>query len=223
MQLVANNRTIRVCLVEDQGDIRQGLAELLSEEDGFACDAAFHSMERLLEYLAGKPAASLPQVALIDLGLPEMSGLEGIRELREHWPSISPLVLTVHGDDGRIMDALCAGANGYLLKNTPPRRLLEAITESAAGGSPMSPAVARRVVELFRRIRPPSKSEHELTPHELRILNLLVSGENYKTAAVKLGVSVNTIAYHVRHIYEKLHVHSRSEAVAKALRSGIFT
>lgn len=213
---------IRVCLVEDQEDIRRGLAELISESEGFSSTGAYRTMERLLESLPALDADAMPHVALIDLGLPGMSGIEGIGWLRRDWPSISPLVLTVHDDDARIMDALCAGANGYLLKNTPLPRLLEAIGESAAGGSPMSPTVARRVVELFRKVRPPAKSEHELTPHELRILNMLVAGENYKTTAVKLKVSVNTISYHVRHIYEKLHVHSRTEAVAKALRSGMF-
>jgi DNA-binding NarL/FixJ family response regulator len=132
-------------------------------------------------------------VALIDIGLPGMNGIEGIRRIHERWPAVSPVMLTVYDDDERILEALCAGANGYLLKNTPAVRLLEAIRDSATGGSPMSPEVARRVVELFRRL-PPPQADFQLTPHEVRILDLLVRGENYKTAAVKMGVSVNTIS-----------------------------
>ena len=150
-----------------------------------------------------------------------MNGIEGIRRIQAAWPDVSPVILTVYDDDERILEALCAGANGYLLKNTPPVRLLAAIQDSASGGAPMSPEVARRVVELFRRVQPPPQADYQLTPHEVRILNMFVRGENYKMAAAKLGVSVNTISYHVRHIYEKLHVHSRSEAVAKALQRGL--
>lgn len=207
----------RVWIVEDQPDIRNSLTALIGGSPGFACTGSFASMEAAV----GQGTPEPPHVALVDIGLPGMSGIEGIRRIRERWPLLSPLVLTVYDDDDRILEALCAGANGYLLKNTSPIRLLEAIRESASGGSPMSPEVARRVVELFRRVQPPPQADYQLTPHELRILNLLVRGENYKTAAVKLGVSVNTISYHVRHIYEKLHVHSRSEAVAKALQNGL--
>jgi DNA-binding NarL/FixJ family response regulator len=150
-----------------------------------------------------------------------MSGIEGIRILRELHPDMRLLVLTVYDDDERIFEALCAGASGYLLKKTPPARLLESLRETAEGGAPMSPEVARRVIEIFRRVRPAEREEHDLTPHELRILKMLVDGHNYRTAAASLGVSVNTIAFHVKRIYEKLHVHSKSEAVAKALKSGL--
>lgn len=115
--------------------------------------------------------------------------------------------------------ALCPGAFGYLLKNTPPARLIESIREVANGGAPVSPEIARWVITLFQKIRPLERSEYELTPHEIRILKLLVEGHNYKTAAAELHVTVNTVSFHVRRIYEKLHVHSKSEAVAKALRA----
>lgn len=130
-------------------------------------------------------------------------------------------MLTVYSDDERIFSALCAGACGYLLKKTPAAQLVRSIREAVDGGSPISPDVARRVVEIFRQFRPPSHPEHALTPHELRLLQLLINGHNYKTAAVELSVSVNTISFHIRHIYEKLQVHSKSEAVAKALRMGL--
>jgi DNA-binding NarL/FixJ family response regulator len=157
----------------------------------------------------------------VDIGLPGMSGIDGVRILHERHPSIQLLMLTVYDDDDRIFRALCAGATGYLLKKTPPARLLDSLREAAGGGAPMSPEVARRVVALFRRYRPRGPAENDLTPHETRILKLLVEGHNYKTAAAELGVSVNTVAFHLKHIYEKLHVHSKSEAVSKALRDGI--
>jgi DNA-binding NarL/FixJ family response regulator len=174
-----------------------------------------------MEAALAQSGADPPHVALIDIGLPGMTGIEGIRRIHCRWPEVSLVTLTVYDDDARILEALCAGATGYLLKNTPAGRLQDAIRDSASGGSPMSPEVARRVIELFRRVQPPPQADYQLTPHEMRILNLLVRGENYKTAAVTLGVSVNTISYHVRHIYEKLHVHSRAEAVTKALRGGL--
>jgi DNA-binding NarL/FixJ family response regulator len=114
---------------------------------------------------------------------------------------------------------LCAGASGYLLKKTPPAKLLESLQEAIAGGAPMSPEVARRVLNLFRQVRPPEHGDYQLTPHEQRLLKLLVEGHSYKTAATHLGVSVKTISFHLQKIYEKLQVHSKSEAVAKALRN----
>jgi DNA-binding NarL/FixJ family response regulator len=133
------------------------------------------------------------------------------------------LVLSVYDDDDRIFDALCAGACGYLLKNTPPARLLASLEETVLGGSPMSPEIARRVVTLFREIRPPVAADYQLTPHETRLLKLLVDGHNYKTAAQELKVSVNTISFHMRNIYQKLQVHSKSEAVSKALRQRLIS
>jgi DNA-binding NarL/FixJ family response regulator len=147
-----------------------------------------------------------------------MSGIEGIRALKIRFPQLLVLVLTIYDDDARIFDAICAGACGYLLKKTAPARLLESIKEVVDGGAPMSPEVARRVIDLFRDIRPPTHADYHLTPHETRLLKLLVDGYNYKSAAEELHVSVNTISFHMRRVYEKLQVHSKSEAVAKALR-----
>ena len=208
---------ILAAIVEDQREIREGLALLIGETPGFRCTGTYRSME---EALVGIPAA-LPQVALVDIGLPGMSGIEGIKLLRASHPDLHLLVLTVYDDDDRIFEALCAGASGYLLKKTPPDKLLEGLKEAVAGGSPISPEIARRVISVFRRVHIPKKADHGLTPHELRVLNLLVEGHNYKTAAVQLGVSVNTVAFHIKRIYEKLQVHSKSAAVAKALRDGL--
>jgi DNA-binding NarL/FixJ family response regulator len=146
-----------------------------------------------------------------------MNGIDGVRILKQRHPDLLILMSSVYDDDERVFDAICAGACGYLLKKTPPSRLLESIREAVAGGAPMTPEVARRVIRLFREIRPPERANYDLTPHETRLLKLFVEGHNYKTAATELGVSVNTINFHVRNIYEKLQVHSRSEAVAKAL------
>ena len=206
---------IKVSIVEDQRDIREGLASLIKFTDGYQCTGSFRSMEEALE----KMQFELPHIMLVDIGLPGMNGIEGIRLLKEKWPEILLLMLTVYEDDEMIFDALCAGACGYLLKKTPPARLIESLTEAMDGGAPMSPEVARRVIKLFREISPPDKADYQLTPHELRLLKLLVEGHNYKTAATAQGVKVTTIAFHMRNIYEKLQVHSKSEAVSKALRN----
>lgn len=208
---------LRVALIEDRREIRTGLQALIGGTEGFACAEAFASMEEALPALTARP----PDVVLADIGLPGMSGIEGLRLLRQRHPELPMLMLTVYDDDERIFDALCAGASGYLLKKTAPARLLESLREAAAGGSPMSPEVARRVIALFREVRPPAQADYDLTPHERRLLGMLVEGHNYKTAAAELGVSVNTVSFHVRHVYQKLQVHSRSEAVAKALRERI--
>ncbi len=206
---------IKVAIVEDQRDIREGLASLIKFTDGYECTGSFRSMEEALE----KIRFELPNIMLVDIGLPGMSGIEGIRLLKESYPQLLLLMLTVYDDDEMIFDALCAGACGYLLKKTPPALLIESLQEAMSGGAPMSPEVARRVIKLFREIRPPDRAEYKLTPHELRLLKLIVEGHNYKTAAVALNVKVTTIAFHMRNTYEKLQVHSKSEAVAKALRN----
>jgi DNA-binding NarL/FixJ family response regulator len=207
-------QTITVGLIEDRREIREGLAMLIEGTDGYSCVATFSSMEDAIARIHH----NLPQVALVDIGLPGMSGIEGIAILKERHPQLLLLMLTVYDDDERIFKALCAGACGYLLKKTPPARLLESIREVVAGGAPMSPAVARKVIYLFREFRPPEHAEFHLTPHETKLLRMLVEGHNYKTVGAELGVSINTISFHMRHIYEKLQVHSKSEAVSKALR-----
>ncbi len=209
---------IRVAIVEDRPEYRLSLVELLASEPGYALCGQYSSMERTIEGLAA--VSPLPDVMLIDVGLPGMSGIEGIAILRERYPGVALIALTVFDDDGRIFNAICAGANGYLLKNVPPRRLLDGIKEVLAGGAPMSPGVARRVIELFRDFRPPVAA-HDLTPHELRVLRLIVEGHSYRTAAKQLGVSPNTIRFHSKSIYTKLEVHSRAEVVSKALRKGL--
>jgi DNA-binding NarL/FixJ family response regulator len=208
---------IRVAIVEDQRDIREGLRFLIDNTPTYTCTGWFESMEHALSAM---PTLHV-DIILMDLGLPGMSGLEGIRRFKERYPELHLVALTIHDDDDRIFEALCAGASGYLLKKTPPARLIECLHEVMTGGAPMSPEVATRVITLFREFRPPAQAQHRLTPHEVRLLGLLAQGHSCKTAAAVLGSSVHTVAFHMKHIYAKLQVHSKSEAVAKGLRDRI--
>jgi DNA-binding NarL/FixJ family response regulator len=210
---------IAVGIVEDREQQREALSALIAGTAGFRLAGTFKSME---EALAGI-GSDFADVLLIDLGLPGMSGSEGIRILKERYPKFATIVVTVFDDDARIFDALCAGASGYLLKKTPADKILDGIREVTLGGAPMSPEVARKVLALFRKCRPPAQAGHDLTPHELRLLGLLVDGHSYRTAAAALGVTVHTVSFHLRQIYDKLQVHSKSEAVAKAIRKGLIT
>jgi DNA-binding NarL/FixJ family response regulator len=211
------NQPLTALVIEDQREIRDGLRLLINGTPGYRCTATFTSIEEAL----AQTACDTPQVILLDIGLPGMSGLEGIPLLQDRYPKVPIVVLTVYEDDDRIFRALCAGATGYLLKKTPPARLLDNLREAVEGGAPMSLEVARKVIALFRQFQPPVRADYDLSPHEMRLLKLLSEGHNYKTAAAKLSLSVNTISFHMRAIYDKLHVHSKSEAVAKAFRSGL--
>jgi len=211
----SQSKPLSVAIVEDHSEFREYLSALISGTDGFKCLGSFRSVEEALPKLTSQ----VPDVMLIDIGLPGMNGIDGIRLFKERFPEILFLTLTIHDDDERIFDALCAGASGYLLKKTQPSRLVESVREAAQGGAPMSPEIARRVIKIFREIRPPQRADYNLTPHEIRILKLLVEGHNYKTAATKLGVAPTTINFHLQNIYQKLQVHSKTEAVAKALRN----
>jgi DNA-binding NarL/FixJ family response regulator len=206
---------IKVAIIEDQRNIRECLSFLVNGTDGFLCTGSYRSVEEALDRIG----SMVPDVVLSDIGLPGMDGIKGVRILKERFPDLVILMITVYSDDDRIFDAICAGASGYLLKKTPPARLLESIREAVAGGAPMTPEIARRVITLFREYSPSERAEYNLTPHETRLLKLFVQGHNYKTASVELGVSINTINFHVRNIYEKLQVHSRAEAVALALKN----
>jgi DNA-binding NarL/FixJ family response regulator len=205
---------VRVAIIEDVREVRESLKVLIGGTKGFACVSSYRTMEEALVGIAG----NRPDVILTDIGLPGMDGVEGTRMLRERLPGVPILALTVYDDDENVFNAICAGASGYLLKNTPPARLLESLQDVADGGAPMSPEVARRVVRLFRTFRPPRSAAHDLTPQEMALLKLMVEGHHYKTAAHELGISTNTVSFHLKNIYEKLQVHSKTEAVAKALR-----
>lgn len=213
----ASSEPIRVGIIEDDRATREGLAMLINGTPGYRCQATFRSVEDALRSIG----SDAPNVLLLDIDLPGMKGSEGVRLLKEKCPSAQILMLTVYAEEDKVFESICNGACGYLLKETPPARLLEAISEACRGGSPMSPEIARKVVALFQKTGPPEKLDEQLTPQEFRLLKLLVEGYSYQGAADRLNISVNTVRDYIRSIYDKLHVHSRSEAVVKALRSRI--
>lgn len=207
---------IRVAIVEDQRRTREGIAAEIAAADDLRVAGAYGSMEEALPVLERDP----PDVLLTDIGLPGMSGIDGVRRYRARHERALVLMLSVFGDDRHVFEAICAGACGYLLKDTPPDRLRDAVRELVAGGAPMTPEIARRVVATFRQV-PEVQAEHGLSPRELDVLRALGQGHSYKTAAVALGLSIDTVRFHIRNIYAKLHVHSKSEAVVAALQRGI--
>ena len=209
---------IRVALVEDDPGLRESLRLLIGGTRGFLCTGTWGSAEEALEHL--KREGAVPDVLLMDIHLPGMPGSEAVRVVREARPSIAVLMLSVYEGEEDVFESLCNGAAGYLLKKTPPPRLLEAIREVKAGGAPMSPEIARKVIRVFREIVPP-KPDHALTAQEVRLLKLLAEGASYQAAGDRLEISINTVRNHVRSVYEKLHVNSKSAAVSKALKSRI--
>jgi DNA-binding NarL/FixJ family response regulator len=214
---VTSPREIRVTIVEDDEELREGLSWLIGSTQGFRCERTFGSVEAALEGIADAP----PDVMLLDIGLPGMSGTDGVVRFRALHPEMQILMLSVYAERERVFESICNGACGYLLKTTPPQRVLEAVREVVAGGSPMSPEIARQVVTLFQKTGTPSKSDERLTAQELRLVKLLADGHSYQAAAKQLAVSVNTVRNYIRSVYDKLHVHSKSEAVSKAIRSGL--
>jgi DNA-binding NarL/FixJ family response regulator len=214
-QYMSQVNAITVALIDDETAIQRSLELLINGTPGYRCTGAFGSIKEGIRSLAQK----IPDVLLLDVNLPELSGPEGARLLHEKFPSMQILMLTVYDEDKHIFESICNGASGYLLKRTPPGELLEAIRDVYQGGAPMSPEVARKVVELFHKTGPIEKIERDLTPHEVRVLKLLSEGYSYQATADRLHVSINTIRDYVRSIYDKLHVHSKAAAVRKALRS----
>lgn len=204
---------IHVAIVDDDDEMRRGLRKIIESEDGFLC-ADFDGGAKALETFDETP----PDVVLMDIGMPDKSGIEWVEILKGRYPHIQCLMLTVHSDEEKIFQSLRAGAVGYLLKTTAPERLLASIRETYAGGAPMSGEVARKVLTYFQQPKDGNVFS-TLSQRELDVLHALTEGYTYKTIADKLFVSVNTIRFHLRNIYAKLHVRSRTEAVAKALKS----
>ena len=203
-----------MAIVEDDRGTREGLGMLINGTPGYRCVGTFRSVEDALRILK-----EAPHVMLLDIQLPGMSGSDGVKVFRERFPKLEVVMLTVLAEQQKVFESICNGACGYLLKETPPAKLLEAISEARAGGAPMSPEIARHVVNLFQKTGPPEEFDDQLTPQELRLLRLLAEGHSYQGASGQLNISVNTVRDHIRSIYDKLHVHSKSEAVSKALRN----
>jgi DNA-binding NarL/FixJ family response regulator len=209
---------INVIIVEDNGTIREGLAVLINGTEGFRCVATYPDCESLLKHIDDLT----PDILLMDIVLPGISGIDGVKKIKQIVPDLNILMLTVYGENDLVFEALCAGACGYLLKNTPPARLLEAIKEAHEGGSPMSPNIARQVVSLLHQKNLLTASpETILTAREKEILNALSQGNNYQAIAESLFISVSTVRFHIRNIYQKLHVQTQPEAVATAIRKGL--
>lgn len=204
---------IKVSIVEDIDEIRENLALIINAADGFECTSAFRNSESAIKQIPSEEV----DVVLMDINLPKMNGIECVRELKTQRPDLQFIMLTVYDDFERIFESLKAGATGYLLKRTPHKKLLEAIEEVNNGGSPMSSPIARMIVESFQRDTSESIKDSNLTKREFEILELLSKGYKYKEIAEHLFLSIETVRSHLRKIYEKLQVRSRTEAVLKYL------
>jgi len=210
---------IKVAIIEDNTTIREGLGALINGTGGYSCVGSYPDCE---SFLAKLETLSV-DVILMDIGLPGMSGIDGISRAKKIKPELNILMLTVYEDNQSVFKALCAGACGYLVKKTPPSRLLEAIKDAYEGGAPMSSLIARQVITVFQQNSNTISVEEsmDLSAREKEVLNSLAEGNNYQEIADRLFISVDTVRHHIRNIYRKLHVHSQSEAVAKAIRRGL--
>lgn len=206
---------IKVAIFEDNKQLRESLKELINTAENMVCIGSFPDAGKLVRNIE----FAKPDVVLMDINMPGISGIEAVHIIKEKFPAVQILMQTVFEDNDKIFAAICAGASGYMLKKTTPQKMLEAIEETYQGGAPMSPSVAGKVLQMFRSQSNITKHEFiQLSVREKEILSLLVKGKSYKMIAVECFISTDTVSTHVRHIYEKLHVHSKSEAVAKAIK-----
>jgi DNA-binding NarL/FixJ family response regulator len=207
--------SIRVAIFEDKSLLRESLYQLINGAEGLTCVGAFADCNDIIFNLK----RTTPQVVLMDIQMPGINGIEGVKIIKENFPEIRIIMQTVVEDDDKIFASICSGASGYLLKNTTPARLLQAIAEVYEGGAPITPAIAQKVLDKFRRQSPGSSEElNTLSVREKEILECLVEGMSYKMIAASRKISIDTVRFHIRNIYEKLHVGSKSEAVSKAMR-----
>lgn len=205
---------MNVALFEDNIKLRESLMQLINAEEDLVCTGAFADANNLIL----KMDKSKPHVVMMDINMPGLSGIEAVRIIKEKYPLVNIMMQTVFEDDDKIFAAICAGASGYMLKKTIPQKMIEAIRETYMGGAPMTASVASRVLQMFRSYMDSGKYEFiDLSVREKEILTLLVAGKSYKAIAAICFISIDTVSTHVHHIYEKLHVHSKSEAVAKAI------
>lgn len=210
--------TINVWLIEDHKTYGERLSRALNRIEGLACTQRFTACEDAFAALTSEPA---PQVLLLDVGLPGMNGIDGIARLRQFAPQTAVVILTVFEEDDKIFRAICAGAAGYLLKTSSTEDIAAAIRSAAAGGSPINPTIARRVLEMFSKANTASQNDYGLTPREMDILKLLVDGRTIKDAAAQLGIGYYTADEYIRSVYVKLQVRSRGSAIAKAVKEGL--
>ncbi len=205
---------LRIMMFDDSADLRDGLSHLIQMTAGFKMTGAFADCNQAIRRIE----ELFPDVILMDIDMPGINGIEGVRIIKSEFPDIKIIMLTVFEDEDKIFDALRAGASGYLLKKAPPAKIMEALAEVMRGGAPMSEAIARKVVQFFAAEGRRNTNEYALTNREKEVLQLLVNGNSYKMTAAEMNVSVETVRSHIKNMYDKLHVHSKSEAVAKALK-----
>lgn len=212
-------QSIAVTIFEDNTDLREGMQYILNASAGFSCAGAFANCSHLIKDIK----ETAPTIVLMDIRMPGMSGIEAVAVLRNEFPQLPVLMQTVFEDEAKVFAAICAGANGYILKNTPMVKFLEAIKDTAEGGSPMTPSIAAKVLKMFKDQNPKADvaNNYDLSAREKEILHLLVDGLSYKLIADKLFIAYETVHSHVKNIYQKLHVNSVNEAVSKALRNRI--
>jgi DNA-binding NarL/FixJ family response regulator len=210
---------INIAIVEDDNDIRSGIQQYLKKQTDMTCSIATESVESFRFLLSG--ATVKPDVIIMDIGLPGMSGIEGIKLIKEKNPEINIIVFTVYDDHDKIFNSLCAGASGYLLKNTPLVEIKDGIEQLYKGGSPMSPQIARKTIDLFNKNIKPIKNKSPLTNREKEIVVGLVDGLSYKLIADRMSISIETVRYHIKNIYLKLHVNCKAEVITKSLRGEI--
>jgi DNA-binding NarL/FixJ family response regulator len=209
---------IKVTIFEDNTNLRRGLTTLINGSVGFECVGAFGNCDNLIKNITD----SKPDVVLMDIQMPGMDGIEAVKMLKPQFPKVKILMETIFEDDEKVFHSICNGAEGYILKNTPPAQILEAIREIYEGGAPMSPSIASKVLAMFKSGTSLIKDEsYNLTDREKEVLKYLVDGMSYKMVAEKCFVSLETISSHVKNIYKKLQVHSKSEAVGKAIKGKI--
>jgi DNA-binding NarL/FixJ family response regulator len=205
---------IKVTIFEDNKSLRESLRQLIDNAEGMYCTGAFPDANKLVRSMQ----LTNPDVVMMDINMPGVSGIEAVQLIKEKFPQVRIMMQTVFEDNDKIFAAICAGASGYMLKKTVPQKMIEAIRETYLGGAPMTASVAIKVLQMFRSQNMGEKNEFiDLSDREKEILALLVKGKSYKAVASECFISIDTVSTHVRHIYEKLHVHSKSEAVAKAI------
>ncbi len=206
---------IRILIFEDNIDFIDSLSELISNADGMELAGVYNNCKNVIKNVEHHQ----PDVVLMDIDMPVENGLQGLRSLRAAGNEVSVLMLTVFDDNERVFQSICHGASGYILKRTAPEKIIEAINEAHTGGAPMTPSVAKQVLKLFSKPFQKSAELQTLTPREHDVLSFLVRGYSYKMAAGEMNVSIETLRYHIKNIYSKLHVNSKSEAVAKAIQN----
>jgi DNA-binding NarL/FixJ family response regulator len=207
----------RILLYEDNARLRQSLEQLLAEGSGFRIIASFPDCS----HIESEIDLHYPDLIIMDIDMPVVNGIEGVRRVRQHAPEVKVIMYTVFDDDARVFECICAGADGYLLKKTSPIRFIQALNELMEGGAPMSPAIAQKVFQFFRQKSQPASNEFGLTPREKEILESLVHGNSYKMIADQCQISLDTVRKHLKNIYHKLHVQCGTEAVVKAIRHKI--